>query len=287
MITADPGPVFYLGTHQPEWLEFAGVRLFVADPRLRHRKTLPRAIAPWSVDSGGFTELQRKGRWTVEPQAYVDRLRRYAAEIGNVEWMAPQDWMCEPAIIHGGTYGTGKRAAKFVGTHLNVAIHQHRTVANFLRLRELAPELPIIPVLQGYTLDEYVRCIEFYAREGVDLAAEPVVGIGSVCRRSATKEIAAITATIAGAGIRLHGFGVKTLGLGRYGENLVSADSLAWSKRGMYVPGCSPTHKRESNCLKFAMSWRTRVLATAAAPAQLTIPLPLDSVTARLTAARA
>ena len=51
-------------------------------------------------------------------------------------WAAPQDWMCEPAII-----------AK---TGLAVVEHQRRTVTNFLELQALAPDLPFIPVLHGW-----------------------------------------------------------------------------------------------------------------------------------------
>lgn len=81
-------------------------------------KRLPVAATPWPVDSGGFTELQRYGTWTVDPADYVARLRRYRDEIGQLMW-APQDWMCEPAIIRGGTVG-GQR---FAGTGPLVTEH--------------------------------------------------------------------------------------------------------------------------------------------------------------------
>ena len=45
----------------------------------------------------------------------------------------------------------------FAGTHLSVAEHQARTVANYLTLRDLAPELPIIPVVQGWTVADYLQ----------------------------------------------------------------------------------------------------------------------------------
>jgi hypothetical protein len=45
----------------------------------------------WVLDSGGFTELQRHGAWTVPLGTCVDAVRRYATEIGGLEWAAPQD----------------------------------------------------------------------------------------------------------------------------------------------------------------------------------------------------
>lgn len=135
--------VAYLGTHKPGWLWMAGARprLYVSHVTLAPYKTLHRATGPWGLDSGGFSELaaadQPRGaaRWRTSPEEYVQAVARYAEEIGHLEWAAPQDWMCEPAMIHGGQVGM----VEVAGTGLSVAEHQARTVANFLELRELWP----------------------------------------------------------------------------------------------------------------------------------------------------
>jgi hypothetical protein len=254
--------VFYLGSHQPGWLATAGVPLFVSDRRLRVYRRLPRAVAPWALDSGGFTELQYFGRWTVTPAEYVARVRRYRGEIGRLDWAAPQDWMCEPIVIAGGRVGP----MRFVGTGLSVAEHQRRTVANLAQLRDLAPDLPFVPVVQGDTVEAYLACVDLYRAAGIDLTAEPIVGLGSVCRRQATGEAHAIITALHAVGVsRLHGFGFKTLGLARCGHLLTSADSLAWSidaRRKPPLPGCT-AHKNCANCQRFALRWRERVLAGA------------------------
>jgi hypothetical protein len=250
---------FWLGTHMPSWLRLTDVPLFISRNRLTRYKTLPRAIGPWALDSGGFTELQRHGRWTVSPEQYVADVRRYRDEIGNMVWAAPQDWMCERIVIEGGTVGS----QRFVGTGLSVYIHQRRTVANLMHLRRLAPDLPFVPVLQGETGADYLRHAQMYETAGVRLASEPLVGIGSVCRRQTFDEIVDAIGQLAAMGIRLHGFGVKTAGLPALAGDLVSSDSLAWSDRGRHEPGCSSTHKTEANCLPFALRWRNRVLDVA------------------------
>jgi hypothetical protein len=252
---------FLLGTHQPGWLGRVGVPLFVSDVRLRPYRTLPRAVAPWALDSGGFSEL-RHGRWTVTPEDYIARVRRYRDQIGRLTWAAPQDWMCEDVIRHGGTV----RGVHYVGTHRSVDDHLRLTVANLVQLRELAPDLPFIPVLQGYALADYEHCADLYAAAGIDLTSEPLVGLGSVCRRQATGEIHDITQALHQRGItRLHGFGVKTLGLARYGHLLTSADSMAWSddarRHGNPLPGCT-RHKNCANCPVYALRWRTKILTT-------------------------
>jgi hypothetical protein len=251
---------FYLGAHHAHWLTRTEVPLFISHRTLAGRKSLPRARGPWACDSGGFSELSMFGAWQTTPEAYATAVRRYRDEIGHLAWAAPQDMMCEPFML-----------AK---TGLPLREHLARTVGNFARLRELAPDLPFIPVLQGWRLGDYLDCHARYQRAGIDLTAYPTVGLGSVCRRQATGEIAAITATLAALGLRLHGFGVKTQGLATYAEHLVSADSMAWSLRGRRTAGCAPGHQNEANCLPFALTWRTRVTTLAAAPRQLALPTP-------------
>jgi hypothetical protein len=198
------------------------------------------------LDSGGFTELSTYGAWTVGPEQYIDQVYRFREEIGFLEWCAPQDWMCEPFI----TEKTG----------LTVLDHQRRTVDNFLFLRGKAPELPFIPVVQGFTIDEYHRCVAMYRAAGIDLAAEPLVGVGSVCRRQGTGEAARIITEMAAEGLSVHGFGFKITALKLCGRELASADSMAWSfdaRRARPLPGC--THKSCANCLRYALRWRESV----------------------------
>lgn len=60
----------------PDWLKRAGVRLFVSRRALGRYKTLPRAVAPWALDSGGFTELTLHGRWTLSAREWAAEARR-------------------------------------------------------------------------------------------------------------------------------------------------------------------------------------------------------------------
>ncbi|WP_174817025.1 DUF7221 family queuine tRNA-ribosyltransferase-like protein [Nocardia brasiliensis] len=258
---------FYLGTHQPHWLARTTEPLFISDARLRDRKSFPRAQGEWALDSGGFTQLQKYGSWdSVSPRQYMDRVRRYDEEIGGLAWAAPQDWMCESLIRHG---GVGSRGIRFVGTGLSTREHLHRTVGNLIDLRSLDSGQRIIPSIQGENREDYELCIDLYAKAGIDLAAEPIVAVGSVCRRQATTEAADIITAITEAvpGIRLHGFGIKTSGLAAYGSLLASSDSTAWSDTARHeailLPGCTG-HKNCANCIRWAFQWRHKVLASLA-----------------------
>lgn len=242
-------PLFYLGAHQPHWLWRSGYPLFISHRQLARRRSYRPAVARWALDSGGFTELSLHGRWVTPADEYAEAVDGYARRIGRLDFASPQDWMCEPVMIE--------------RTGLSVREHQERTVASYLELRSLAPHLPFIPVVQGWRLPDYLHCLDLYAAAGVDLAALPTVGLGSVCRRQSTTEIALIVSALAGRGLRLHGFGVKTNGLHLYGHLLTSADSMAWSyaaRREPPLQGCA-THKNCANCLRYASRWRARLLA--------------------------
>lgn len=276
------GPtVFYTGTHHDGWLSnpAADFPLFVSHRRLARRKTLKPSTHGWALDSGGFTELSTYGEWRTTPQEYVRATARYDREIGKLDWAAPMDRMCEDGVITGGAFGPqkfagtqyfrdlvdrGVPAAKAVTTVMRR--HQDETVENFLVLREMWPQesdsdCPYMPALQGKILADYLRCEALYNAAGVRLENYPVVGLGSVCRRQHTQEIAEIVRAFSPR-LAVHGFGVKTKGLASFGHLLGSADSLAWSydaRRSPPLPG--HTHKNCANCLTWAARWRTGVLA--------------------------
>jgi hypothetical protein len=242
---------FWLGTHEVGWLQMTDVPLFISRTRLEKRRSLPRARGPWALDSGGFTQLKEPPyKWTMPADEYGGLVTRYASEIGGMEWAAPQDWMCEPQMLE--------------KTGLSVREHQERTVQNYLDLRGRGP---FIPVLQGWTLADYETCADLYEQAGVDLAVEPLVGLGTVCKRQDTAEIANVVNALRSRGLSLHGFGMKSRGVARVGHLLASADSLAWSSRGRNEWHhekrrlCAGEHRGGcANCLPWALQWRDRVV---------------------------
>jgi hypothetical protein len=241
---------FFLGAHHPHWLaksEFASVPLFVSHRALARYRTLPRAAGAWALDSGGFTELSIHGRWTLPAADYARAVARYRDEVGGLAWASPQDWMCEPPMLR--------------ATGLTVAEHQRRTVASVQELRALGA--PVVPVLQGWEAADYLRHVEDYDRAGIDLRAEPVVGVGTVCRRQATGMAATLMRRLARAGIRAHGFGFKATGLRAAADVMESADSMAWSyhaRKEPPMPGHEARHKSCANCPTFALRWRDNLL---------------------------
>lgn len=256
---------FFLGTHHPHWLAATDVPLFVSHRALGRYKKLPRARGSWALDSGGFTELSMHGRWTLPPADYAHAVLRYRDEIGGLAWAAPQDWMCEPDMLK--------------KTGLTVAEHQRRSIESVIELRALGA--PVIPVLQGWAFGEYFAHIEAYDRAGIDLRAEPTVGVGTVCRRQNTTTASVLMHGLAALGIRMHAFGFKKTGLkacadiflgaadstfdepfpaeGDEEGGVASSDTLGWSYHARREPPraeCRGRHINCANCLPFALEWR-------------------------------
>lgn len=223
------------------------IPIMVSDLRLQRVKKPKRATAPVMIDSGSFT-IHDRGRQFCPASRYVDRVRRYQEEIGQVVAVATYGRMCEPYILE--------------KTGSTVRRNQQLTVQSFLELSQLAPDVPWLPEVQGWEERDYYECVGMYASAGVDLATLPAVGVGSICRRQGTREARRIVAGVAAHGIKVHGFGVKNPGT--LDESFASADSFAWSygarKRGGLCP--HGVVRWETNCPHWLRSWRDNILTT-------------------------
>lgn len=258
---------FYLGTHETSWLGRTKAPLFLSYHRLwraetQRKRAFRSALGEWALDSGGFTELNAHGRWTIPARRYATSIRRYTSEIGNLAWCAPQDWMVEDVVLQ--------------KTGLSVRIHQRKSVDSLLELRDIAPELPFVPVLQGWLLGQYLEHIDMYEAAGIDLRQEPLVCLGTMCRRQDSIRAAFIIRELTEQGLRCHALGAKTTGLAFYSNLIASSDSTAWSdgarhesnrSKKLYgvgkrmLPTCTHAAMTCNNCFDWAMAWRDRLLA--------------------------
>jgi len=238
---------FFVGIQEPTWIGRAPFPTMISITRAHRRWGRRPALAPWALDSGGFTALHRHGGHQMPPEEYIETAYKLGDRHAGLSWMSPQDWMCEPSA----------RAR----TGLPIEEHLERTVQNYLDLKALDDRDLVIPVIQGWEMGDYLKCVDLYESAGVELRDASRVGVGSVCRRQGKDEIADVFEALSGLGLRLHGFGVKRLGLALYGRHLYSADSMAWTykawtteREGGSMCG-STTHKRCSGCFVWASRW--------------------------------
>ncbi|SAL26174.1 hypothetical protein AWB73_01993 [Caballeronia turbans] len=206
---------FFTGLHQPSDAKHFDAA-FVSVNRLRDRKS-GFEVGDWIMDSGAFTEISKYGHYRHEVGDYAAQIKRWSTN-GNMLAAVSQDFMCEAWIVE--------------KTGLSVEIHQQLTIERYDALMQCdVGGAYIMPVLQGYDPQDYVRHIEMY---GDRLAHGAWVGVGSVCKRNGDPraiENVLLAIHAKRPDLRLHGFGLKSTALSSWivTELLHTADSMAWS----------------------------------------------------------
>lgn len=267
------------GISEPNWLcraELEDIPVMINAHRMeRLRKDQPSAVVSWVLDPGGYTSIERYGGWRGTDAEYASTVNRWARDLGGLLWTTARDWMCEPPHLR--------------RTGLSVEEHQRRTIASFLTIRERC-DVPVLPILQGWEEVHYRRHVDMYLRAGVDLALEPLVGVGSVCNRQDTAFASRLFQVLAQEhGLRMHGFGLKS---GAATAWLTSGDSMWWSYRArsakIRLAGCR--HQNCNQCplwLRMAYQQRIATLRDSRAPMEMwPIPAQDDGLRASDRAAR-
>jgi hypothetical protein len=263
-IGAGPDPLFYVGS-SPSMAaaivnqEAGTAGVMVSMVALRRRKS-NFAVGDWILDSGAFTEIARSGGFSHGPEEYIGRILRWS-RCGNLLTAVTQDWMCEPFVL--------------ARTGLSVAEHQRLTVERYDILINLAQDCqlatPIMPVLQGYTVSDYLACLQLY---GDRLRLGAWVGVGSVCRRNSDPDqVADILRAIklVRSDLRLHGFGLKQTALGHpvVRDLLYSADSTAWSYPKRYM---SDAERAAVDDVQMSHEYQERTAAVVRGDYQRAVP---------------
>lgn len=207
--------IFFCGAHHPGRHPQHLERSFISVNRLLGRKG-PFKVGDWVMDSGAFTTVKKHGDHTLTVKQYANEGMRWAY-CGNLLAVVSQDYMCEDFILR-----RVKRTVKQ---------HQDMTVSRYVDLLACMSGTYVMPVLQGYFLEEYLECLDLY---GNLLPPGAWVGVGSVCKRNANvASVRPILKAIHDArpDLRLHGFGLKSTALQDklICDELYSSDSMAWS----------------------------------------------------------
>lgn len=241
-----PAPLFYVGLHHPSDAH-RFPRACISIRRLWGRRK-PLACPEVMIDSGAFSELAMHGCYRTSVRDYARELRRlHAAGVANITIAVTQDYMCEGVMLR--------------KTGLTIAAHQRLTIERYDDIVACSLPVPIMPVLQGYTLDDYPRHIAAY---GDRLEPGMWVGVGSVCKRNGSPDrvvevLSAINSTR--PDLKLHGFGLKSTALAHAGVRALihSADSMAWSY-------AARRQGRNGNCWTEAKAFADRVAETMQRP---------------------
>jgi hypothetical protein len=180
---------FFVGLHQPSDARHFD-DCFVSVHRLKDRKS-DFSVRNWILDCGGFSTISLYGGYPEPVEAYAVQVERWR-HCGNLLAAVSQDYMCEPHML--------------AITGLTIADHQRLTIERYDALTELVKDTYIMPVLQGYSPEDYVSHIRQY---GSRLKPMAWVGVGSVCKRNGDpRAIEAVLLAIKEErpDLRLHGF---------------------------------------------------------------------------------
>jgi len=174
---------------------------------------------PWNgidnlfVDSGGYSLMLDTGEHDPVSE-YFDFIERWDPSV-----VALQDYPCEPEIL--------ERYGRSVRDHQELTIE--RAAENLAYMDQHGIDAEPMAVLQGWEVDDYLRCIDRFRDAGV---LTDRIGIGSVCRRGAAEDIRDIITAVRAElpDRRIHAFGVKQSILNHRDARraLDSVDSAAW-----------------------------------------------------------
>lgn len=171
----------------------------------------PRNAGKIFLDSGGFVFFNKYQEYPFTAVQYLNLIA-----LLRPDFYASLDYPCEPTI-------TGKLGLETIDERIEA------TVANTLelmRLEALVPESRLVPVIQGWEIDDYRKCLDMYAAAD---AIRPYMAVGSVCTRSNDENTVDLIRQIheyaTNMGVeRLHLFGLKM------SEAISAADEYIYSR---------------------------------------------------------
>lgn len=166
------------------------------------------------LDCGGFTMLNQFDDYPFSVVNYANLVVRL-----QPHYYATMDYPCEPEI---------SRALGLLSNRERIGA----TVRNAVALAEYEKELPgqMVPVIQGYTVDEYLECLRLHVQAGT---VRDYMAVGSMCRRISDSELGNLIPAIYYAAqeagcTKLHYFGLKlSSSVQLYADMIWSRDSAA------------------------------------------------------------
>lgn len=160
------------GTH----IMYSAAAFWQADKQAWRRRPYPKQTGMRWLDTGGYLLLNKYGRYPFSPDNFANLVSQL-----QPDFYGTPDYPCEPDISRGlrGLMSNEERIKA--------------TVEQAVKLAELEPLLgrrpQMVPIIQGYSLDEYIYCLDLYKNAAM---LRPYMAVGSMCRRANSPELLAI-----------------------------------------------------------------------------------------------
>lgn len=169
------------------------------------------------LDSGGFSFFSKYSEYPFSMEDYIHWIKGMQdANKQKVKYVAILDYPCEPEI--------NRKAFSTNQERIEATV---RNATKCLRY-DISPA-KWIPVLQGYTVDEYLHCLKLYKDQNLYL---DYIAIGSMCRRNDLNQIHKILKAIkeeTDAKIHLFGLTIKALEYIPIYDLIDSCDTIGYS----------------------------------------------------------
>lgn len=180
----------------------------------RKGKKFKKSFGHCYLDCGGYLMLLKYGYYPFSVINYAN-LVAYL----RPNFYMTMDFACEPDLVD-----QDKTQLKTVTERIKA------TVANAVELAEWESQLrgQMVPVIQGYTLREYLLCLRLHQEAGT---IRDYMDVGSMCQRTSDEELGNLIPAIyhaaqASGCTKLHFFGLKlSPALEKYDEMIYSRDS--------------------------------------------------------------
>jgi len=182
-----------------------------------NRTMIPNSTERLFLDSGGYSFFIKWGKYPFSVEEYVSFANQIQDEYPLTE-VAIMDYACEPDI-----------------NRTNLKTNKERidsTIQNALSCIDYEPNLPWVPIVQGYTLQEYRYCLDQYKEVGLYDDDFHLWAIGSLCARKKVGGIRKIVVDLSREiNYPIHTFGMTITALKdpQIFFNIHSSDSGAWS----------------------------------------------------------
>lgn len=170
------------------------------------------------IDSGGFGMHKKWGKYPFTVVQYIDYVH-HMMDKWPVTEVAVLDYPCEPEVNR--------------TTHSTNMDRIRATVDNAVLCVDADNNIPWVPVIQGFTLKEYLACWELYQDAGIEY---DLWAIGSICARKKLGGIRNIVTSLYNKTEQnLHAFGLTLPALRdpQVFFSLQSSDSAVWNWRAM------------------------------------------------------
>ena len=194
----------------------------------------------WFLDSGGFSLLSKWNNYPFGVEEYAILIKEK-----KPTYAAIMDYACEPELtITAKTKEHSKNFCMPVRKRIELTV---RNAELLIENYDFNGTTTIIPVIQGWKLDDYKYCIDLYHKKGL---LTDYVAFGSMCRRLKIREVRRFVVKLTDylwrfCDARTHFFGFKISFLKDLAiqERIYSADTAAWthnstnktSKKRMYA----------------------------------------------------